>query len=323
MSVLARTYSRASWGARYRAGFGDRSANYPLPECWTHHSVTAHLDENATVAQEKAQMRILEDIGQRRFGGGISYGFVIFPSGRCYMGTGASRRGAHTGGRNTISLAVLFAGNYENRKPTAAAEETYAELLKELKALGVLRNARTNGGHRDAPGHSWNACPGRHLHARLPAINRLAAGNSGGSSSNSGGGSSSRDNIARSRRMTSWPGRELPVRDFPRGTYWYQPPRMSANLVPDAYRHALVVALGEAGFAYEERTMDGAFRQLRAWLRGQQGFNTGTARLSIGADFQRYLTRQGVYTGAIDGYLGPQSIWAITVWLNRIRRAYL
>ena len=201
MSVLKRTYSRASWGARYRAGFGDRSANYPLPYAWTHHSVTAHLSENATVAQEKAQMRILENIGQQRFGGGISYTFIIFPSGRIYMGTGASRRGAHTGGFNTLGIGVCFAGNYENAKPTKAAEETYAGLLKELASIGVLRNARTNGGHRDAPGHSWNACPGRHLHARLGAINTLAAG--GTPASSSGSSSSSKSSSTSSKSSSS------------------------------------------------------------------------------------------------------------------------
>lgn len=136
------------------------------------------------------------------------------------------------------------------------------------------------------------------------------------------GGSRASSNLERSKGMTRWPSRELPVRDFPRGTYWLQPPRMNAPLVPDEYRHALVVALGEAGYPYRERSMDGAWAQIRSWLRGQHGYRTGTPRLSIGADFQRYLTRQGVYTGAIDGYLGPQSIWGITTWLNKIRPAY-
>lgn len=174
--VLARMYSRASWGARYRAGFGSRTQNYPLPEMWTHHSVTAHLPATATVAEEKAQMRILENIGQQRFKGGISYSFVIFPSGRIYMGLGASRIGAHTGGRNSISVSTVFAGNYSNTRPTAAAEDTYAGLLQDLKTVGVLRSARTNGGHRDAPGNTWNACPGDGLHGRLGAINSKAAG---------------------------------------------------------------------------------------------------------------------------------------------------
>lgn len=178
MSIFNRIYSRASWGSRYRAGFGDRSGAYPLPRVWLHHSVTAQLSPNATVAQEKAQMRVLEDIGQSRFGGGISYNFCVFPSGRVYMGLGASRLGAHTGGDNTNSLSILVVGNYESASLSAAQEATIAELLRGLSSQNVLRQARLTGGHKDAPGHAWNACPGRNAYARIGAINnRAASGN--------------------------------------------------------------------------------------------------------------------------------------------------
>lgn len=186
-------YTRTQWGARYRAGFGARSGNYPLRENWLHHSVTAHLSPNATFAQECNQMRILENIGQQRFNGGISYNFVIFPSGRAYHGLGASRIGAHTAGRNSIALSVVFAGNYSSTAPTAAALGAAAQLLKDLRAQGVLAQPRFNGGHRDAPGNAGTACPGNALRGRISAINSQAAGSSsGGSSGGSGsnGGSS-------------------------------------------------------------------------------------------------------------------------------------
>lgn len=166
---------------------------------------------------------------------------------------------------------------------------------------------------------------------QINATNALMRGTPNNGSSNppkrdtpaSGGSSSEAANLQRSRGFTHWPQRALQVRDFPRGTYWYQPPKSNYPLVPNAYRHALVVALAEAGYPYTRRTQQGAWEQVRAWLRGHHGYNTRTPRLSIGADFQRYLTDQGVYTGAIDGWLGPQSIWAITTWLNRIRGAYI
>lgn len=151
-------------------------------------------------------------------------------------------------------------------------------------------------------------------------------GKSSGGSSSSGSSSSSStasSNLARSKRMTSWPGRALPVVDYRAGTYWLPLSDTSgARLVPNNYRHALVVALAEAGYPYSERTFQGAWAQIRRWLRGQHGYNTATNRRATARDFQRYLTRQGVYTGAIDGYLGPQSIWGTTTWLNRIRGAY-
>ena len=311
---------RKDWGARHRNGFGARSIPVTL---WLHHTVTTHLPESATVAQERAQMRVLEDIGQQRFGGGVSYNWILFPSGRLYQGIGVRRRGAHTLGHNVTGMAVALAGNYQNTPMTEAQIQTLAWFLPFAKKEGWIREARFNGGHRDAPGNS-TACPGNRAHAQIAEVHRRVAGGSASpaSSPTKPKPSTAAQNLARSKRMTSWPARPLPVRDFPRGTYWLQPPRSNAPVVPNEYRHALVVALAEAGYPYRERTVNGAFAQIRSWLRGQHGYRTGTPRLSIGADFQRYLTRQGVYTGAIDGYLGPQSIWAITTWLNKIRPAY-
>ncbi|NDK31170.1 N-acetylmuramoyl-L-alanine amidase [Nesterenkonia haasae] len=319
-------YTRAQWGARYRAGFGDRSQNYPLNEVWGHHSVTAQLGPNATFAQECAQMRVLENIGQQRFKGGISYSFAFFPSGRAYHGLGASRIGAHTGGRNSISISFVFVGNYENTVPTAAALGAAAQCLKDLRAQGIIRQPRMNGGHRDAPGQPATACPGRHLHSRISVINSQAAGRvtqapARPAPAPTTSSSSSNSNRHRSEQFTNWPQRALQVRDFPVGTYWLRLGD-SGRVIPNEYRHALVLALHGAGYEYKEQSVQGAWRQIRDWLRGQHGYNTPTDRRSVARDFQRYLQRQGLYRGAIDGVLGPQSIWAITTWLNRIRSAY-
>lgn len=124
-----------------------------------------------------------------------------------------------------------------------------------------------------------------------------------------------------SAALTQWPQRALPVQDFPLGTFWLRLGN-AGSVVPDAYRHALILALDGAGYRLPERSEQGAWAQIRRWLRGQHGYNTPTDRRSVGRDFQRYLNRQGLYRGAIDGVLGPQSIWAITTWLNRIRSAY-
>lgn len=213
-----------------------------------------------------------------------------------------------------LSNGVLnFGGNSSTSTP-AASGGTYT--VRAGDTLGAI--AKANGTTVSALQSANNI-----RNANLIRVGqRLTIPSSSSSSSSSSSGSGASANLARSKRMTRWPARPLPVRDFPRGTYWLQPPRSNAPVVPDEYRHALVVALGEAGFPYRERTMDGAYRQLRQWLRERHGYNTGTARLSIIADFQRYLTAQGLYRGKIDGLAGPQTIWAITTWLNRIRGAY-
>ncbi|GAA2228771.1 hypothetical protein GCM10010413_26520 [Promicromonospora sukumoe] len=156
--------SRASWGARYPDG--DLTLTGPAVEVWVHHSVTAQLSPGATVAAEAEQMRALESVGQTRFGTGISYNVVIFPSGRAYQGVSWNRRGTHTGGRNSTSRSICFAGNYEANNPTAAQISTAAAIYGAGKDRWWTRGAPL-GGHRDV---SQTACPGRNLYARIDDI---------------------------------------------------------------------------------------------------------------------------------------------------------
>lgn len=170
--------SRARWGARYARGF--TSAPLPAAEVWLHHSVTLapdlvwlDADRDGVDDDEEKAMRQLEQIGQDRFGGGISYTWLIPPSGRIYDGHGVDRQGAHTGGRNDRARAICFIGNYDTHKPTAAQVRSAAWLLQEGKRRGWLKAARLNGGHRDLKS---TACPGKYAYALIDDINRLAAG---------------------------------------------------------------------------------------------------------------------------------------------------
>ncbi|WP_019814697.1 N-acetylmuramoyl-L-alanine amidase [Saccharomonospora saliphila] len=160
---------RSRWGARHPDGF--RNAPLPASEVWLHHSVTPAPEWR--FADEAAALRRLEQIGQDRFGGGISYTFVIPPSGRVYEGHSVHRQGAHTGGRNHISRAICLVGNYEQRHMTSRQVHAVADLVRYGHAKGWWRHRRLTGGHRDAPGAA-TACPGRHAQARIAEINRLA-----------------------------------------------------------------------------------------------------------------------------------------------------
>lgn len=160
---------RSAWGARHERGFGP--APLPASEVWLHHSVTAAPADDP--AAERAAMRTLESIGEQRFGRGISYTWLIPPSGRIYDGHGVDRQGAHTGGRNDRARAICFIGNYEANRPTAAQVRSAAWLLRHAKGNGWIRAARLNGGHRDLKA---TACPGRFAYAVIDDINRLAAG---------------------------------------------------------------------------------------------------------------------------------------------------
>lgn len=160
--------SRATWGARHPRGF--RTAPLPARELYLHHSVTAAPANDP--AAERAAVRTLENIGQSRFGGGISYTFAVAPSGRVYEGHGIDRQGAHTGGRNSIARAICLIGNYDANRPPEAMIQAVADLVRHGHAQGWWP-ARLTGGHRDAPGAS-TACPGRHAHALIAEINRRA-----------------------------------------------------------------------------------------------------------------------------------------------------
>lgn len=167
---------RSDWGARYRAGFGPRAL--PTSEAWLHHSVTLSpdlefrdLNADSVDDDEAAAMRTIERIGQERFGAGFSYNLAEMPSGRVYEGCGIARVGAHTKGRNTRALAVVVVGNYERDPVPEPVPGSLARLLRHLHATGAIDAPAFDGGHRDV---GQTSCPGRHLYAHIPAINRLA-----------------------------------------------------------------------------------------------------------------------------------------------------
>lgn len=177
---MVQIIARSRWGARYARGF--TSAPLPASEVWLHHSVTiapnlvwVDADRDGVEDDEERAMRTLEDIGQSRFGGGISYTFAVMPSGRIYEGHGVDRQGAHTGGRNSIARAIVLVGDYSRQAMTEAQMRAVAALLQHGRAAGWWKAARLNGGHRQAPGAS-TACPGDAAFAAIPRINQLAAG---------------------------------------------------------------------------------------------------------------------------------------------------
>lgn len=169
--------SRAQWGAVHDRGSGSR----PLPaaEAWLHHSVAlmpdlewVDADRDGVEDDEERAMRALESIGEARFGRGISYTWVVAPSGRVYEGHGVDRIGSHTAGRNTRAMAICLMGNYEVHEPTGLQLAAVAELLRRNVTNGWLRFPKLNGGHRDVKG---TACPGIKAYRRVYDVNRMAA----------------------------------------------------------------------------------------------------------------------------------------------------
>lgn len=165
--------TRRQWGALHAAGFGP--APIPAREVWLHHSATSSAGVTSSQALDTLSVRLLETIGQQRFGGGISYTFAVTQSGRVLEGTGPARLGSHTKGHNTIGRAIVLVGNYDVAQPSAAQLHAVAELLVFGHAQGWWTRPALDGGHRDASGASTE-CPGRYAEAHVLDINRDAAG---------------------------------------------------------------------------------------------------------------------------------------------------
>lgn len=162
--------SRESWGARYARGFAP--ALLPAREVWLHHTAMVAPGPDVRFEVDAAAARDVERVGQQRFGGGISYTFLVMPSGRVMEGHGIGRRGAHTKGRNSISRAICLHGNYQDHEPSGRMLSAVIELLHHGAQHGWWPD-QLAGGHRNAPGAS-TSCPGEHAYRHIPEINRLA-----------------------------------------------------------------------------------------------------------------------------------------------------
>lgn len=161
---------RARWFATHPAGFGPAP---PASELWLHHSATRSAGVAAPLAADILTVQQLERIGQQRFGGGISYSYVVCASGRVFEGTGGRRKGSHTAGRNTVARSICLLGDHSLAKPTDPAIQAAADLVVHGRAHGWWTVDRLSGGHRDAPG-AQTACPGGAAYACIASINRRA-----------------------------------------------------------------------------------------------------------------------------------------------------
>ncbi|GAA1450501.1 peptidoglycan recognition family protein [Nesterenkonia lacusekhoensis] len=157
--------SRASWGARFQDGYGNRPVGRLA--VYGHHSVTGHSGANATFAQDCAAVRTVEAVGQATYGVGMSYTFLIPPSGRIFQGVSIGRVSAHTLNRNTGGAAICFIGNYERESLTAAQVAATAWLLDYGRKQGWWTTDRFTALHRDV---FATACSGKNSVGPLRAV---------------------------------------------------------------------------------------------------------------------------------------------------------
>jgi len=164
MSVII---PRSVWKPQYANGFAVIGVDEWLAagkELWLHHSVTNPPGPDATLEEDCAHMREFEAIGQSRFGGGISYTWVVMPSGRIFEGHSLDRQGSHTYMRNNKSRAICLAGKYHLNALPQRMQNSVALLLREL-------DATIDGPHSAVYATD---CPGEYARSKIPSMNALA-----------------------------------------------------------------------------------------------------------------------------------------------------
>lgn len=170
-----RIVPRSEWRAAAPRGRMD-TARYPMAELWLHHSYTVPTQDPL------ADARQVQQIAFDRGYSDISYTFLVHPSGVVLEGRELRYVGAHTLGRNEISLAINLIGNYQPGQPLPdreVSDEQIASvrwLCDKLIADRYLVPGRyPTGGHRENPvDPGGTQCPGDRAMRRLPEM-RLPA----------------------------------------------------------------------------------------------------------------------------------------------------
>lgn len=158
---------REDWGARFHDGFHYRKVGNL--EKWLHHSVTLAPDLVPPFTDDYAAIRELDQIGEERFKGGISYTFAITPAGLIFEGHSIDRVGSHTHGHNTVGAGIVFVGNYSQSAPPTRMLQALTWLLHRGVQMGWWKSPTLNGGHRDTKS---TQCPGDKAYALIDEINR-------------------------------------------------------------------------------------------------------------------------------------------------------
>lgn len=167
------TFQNTEWGLSPHDPWVSTAG--PLKILFIHHSVTKQLPISASVEEEKAQMRLLDQIAHSRGFNGISYCWACFPSGRCYEGRGWLVQEAATEGFNTSADSIVLVGNYSQFEMTDLQRIAIRKLVNQAQDKGVfVKSGLDVRGHREA---AQTSCPGDKVTAEvISALQRAVNG---------------------------------------------------------------------------------------------------------------------------------------------------
>lgn len=177
-----RIVPRHEWGARPHRGTPVK-IKLPARDFWVHHT-TAHFPRNPKwteklfLSKAKSYVRETQNFHMDvRDYDDVGYSFIgVKPFLRkmwIFVGRGWGVQGAHTLNHNSTSHALSIAGNFEIEKAGRRLVEGIREFIDDGVENGYIQGPRRHqptGGHRDAPGSTPTACPGRNLEAKLPQM---------------------------------------------------------------------------------------------------------------------------------------------------------
>jgi hypothetical protein len=166
-----RIISRKEWGAKYASAYKNLDAPLPVDRVWLHHSATLAPNLQQPFDDDYAAIRRIEQIGQDRFGWGMSYTDLVTPAGLIFEGHRINGVGSHTAGQNSTSRGICLVGNYSLYAPPASQELAVGGLLVHGYLSGWWVKPELAGGHRDLKS---TECPGNLAYQRIPTMNSIA-----------------------------------------------------------------------------------------------------------------------------------------------------
>lgn len=127
--------------------------------------VDLHHSAGGFTSNVTGDLRSIAQTGVNRFGRS-SYNYAIHPRSNAVWEMQGLHRGAHNDGENSTRLGLVVLGNYESATPSTMVVDLVAEFVTHAHQSGWITQPHIKG-HRDTDA---TACPGKHLHSRLPDI---------------------------------------------------------------------------------------------------------------------------------------------------------
>jgi hypothetical protein len=141
-----------------------------VAEVIVHHSYIPSIPPGQTLRTEISAMQSMDRYHFQQGWGGFGYGFGLFQSGHAFLGRGLRRTGAHTAGRNSKSLGIVFVTDGSVHSLSLAALAAF----KDIIAYAIrVNNLTANFAINPHDKYANKVCPGSKVKAQIPQLTDL------------------------------------------------------------------------------------------------------------------------------------------------------